>query len=79
MDKPEYIVIDRKVAAQFIHQANHLSMQFIPEPIKQMEITLTTGGTITIAQLFEQAKDRVDLLADYIRLAMEERVLNRKR
>jgi len=75
MKDDTYIIIDKEVATQFLHQSSHLNWQLVPEDIKKMKITLRTGAECTIGELIEQAKKRIDVLANYIRLATEKRAL----
>jgi len=75
MKDDTYIIIDKEVAAQFLHQSSHLDWQLVPEDVKKMKITLKTGDEISIGALIEQAKKRIDVLTNYIRLATEKRVL----
>ena len=75
MKDDTYIIIDKEVAAQFLHQSSHLNWQLVPEDVKKMKITLRTGAECTIGELIEQAKKRIDVLANYIRLATEKRAL----
>jgi hypothetical protein len=62
----EYIIIDRKVACAFLHESSHLRCQFVPKEIREMKFKLTTGQETTIDQIVEEAKRRVDCLANYI-------------
>ena len=66
------IVIDKRVACAFLHQSSHLAWNLVPKDVKDIKIKLKTGEEITIGRLIEQAKERVDSLANYIRLVVED-------
>jgi len=67
----KYIIIDRDVAKAFIHHSNHLDWNLIPKELLSMTIPLRTGKEIKLVNLINQAKERVDSLANYIRMALE--------
>ena len=46
MKDDTYIIIDKEVATQFLHQSSHLNWQLVPEDVKKMKITLKTGDEI---------------------------------
>ena len=71
MKDDTFIIIDKEVAVQFLHHSNHLKWEWVPEDVKKMKIMLRTGKECTIGELIDQAKRRVDVLANYIRLATE--------
>ena len=68
------IVIDKRVACAFIHQSAHLAWNLVPNDVKDIKIKLKTGEEITIGRLIEQAQVRVNVLANYIKLAVEDMV-----
>ena len=70
-NQKDFIIIDKKVATQFLHHSQHMKWEWVPDDIKKMKIMLRTGSECTIGELIEQAKKRVDVLANYIRLAIE--------
>jgi len=65
------IIIDKQAAVAFLHQSAHLDWHWVPDDIKKMKLTLKTGQETTIGGLIEQAKERVDVLTNYIKLAIE--------
>ena len=71
MRKKEYIIIDRKVASAFIHQAGHLELRFVIPEHADLKVKLNTGKERTIKELMEEAKERVESLSEYLRLAIE--------
>jgi hypothetical protein len=67
----ESIIIDKKVAQQIVHEANHLDWQWVPEDVLAMKVTLKTGTEIGLGKLIEQTQSRVDVIANYLRVALK--------
>lgn len=63
----DYVVIDKKVVDAIIHHTNHLSLYFVPEPILDMSITLTTGQEVKLRELIDQARSHVDIITNYLK------------
>ena len=67
----DYIIIDKKAATYFIHEMNHLSWDWVPQDILDMQIKLRDGRKITIGGLIDDSKKRTEAMGNYLKLALE--------
>jgi hypothetical protein len=73
-ERTEYIVVDRKVAQAFVHHANHLECQFVEPVCRDLKLKMKAGlRDMSVGEIVDRAKERVDRLAEYFRNALEER------
>jgi hypothetical protein len=66
----EFILIDKKAADGFLHEMNHISLDFVPKEIQGLQFSLTTGSRFTIEQLIKEVQKRIAKLGGYIEVAL---------